>query len=849
MSQKKIFITGVLLILPLILPAQVTSTQQRVIQVKLEQEIAPQVQAAALNAIPGKMLSVGITSLDSKNKKYSARKMRRIFSDAGKFEQKHRKHGLHLWYEIYFEEDINVESVAKDYAMDNNIEKASPIYNVSFVGFNEADYHNSNITTNIQAAPASAPTNDPLMYNQWHYNNTGTATRSVAGVDIRLFDAWQTTMGNNDLIVAIVDGGVDYRHEDLAGNMWVNRPELNGIPGLDDDGNGYIDDVYGYNFVSDTGPIAAHDHGTHVAGTVGAVNNNGIGVAGVAGGSGAGNGVRLMSCQIFENNKRGLGTTTPNAIVYAADQGAIILQNSWGYEKPGVYNSADLDAINYFIATAGTDENGDPLPNTYMVGGIVIFAAGNDGTNALWYPGAFPQVFSVAAVGPDGQKAYYSNYGSWVDITAPGGVTDVSGRGVYSTLPGNKYGYKQGTSMACPHVSGIAALVLSKYGHPAYTPDSLRERLLHNPISLEEWDPYYAPLMGAGLINAKSALAPYVKVTGISLPASQEVQVDRSLKLTPGFQPADAFNQAVQWTSSNEQIAGISTKGVITGISEGGATITATTMEGGYTASCLITVSKVRVTGVSLSASTMAIEPGQRERLTATISPEDANDKTLVWSSSNSTVASVDNNGWVTAHQYGTSTITVTAVDGGYTAACLLSVVTFVSGVEFPYTYLNLLKGKEIQAVAIVKPENASNKNISWSIDNTAIATVNTSGLVTGVGPGVTSLRVITADGGYSSLCSINVFSGERAPEAFSPNNDGINDYFEFTLDDQKTYALQVFDNSGQFYYRSDDYKNNWDGIANTGANSGNKVLPGTYFYQLISNTGDKISGYVVIKY
>ena len=133
----------------------------------------------------------------------------------------------------------------------------------------------------------------------------------MAGADINLFDAWNVTTGNPEVVVAIIDGGVDYSHEDLARNMFVNQAELNGIDGVDDDGNGYVDDIYGFNFCTNTGAVYPHSHGTHVAGTVAAVNNNGIGVAGVAGGDGSANsGVRMISCQAFDS-RNGVPSANP----------------------------------------------------------------------------------------------------------------------------------------------------------------------------------------------------------------------------------------------------------------------------------------------------------------------------------------------------------------------------------------------------------------------------------------------------------------------------------------------------------------------------------------------------------
>ncbi|HEY4651958.1 MAG TPA: S8 family serine peptidase, partial [Pontibacter sp.] len=363
-------------------------------------------------------------------------------------------------------------------------------------------------------AAGELPFNDPYLKSQWHYKNAGQTAVSAPGADINLFKAWEVQTGKPNVIVAIIDGGIDVKHEDLKQNMWVNEAELNGKPGVDDDGNGYADDIYGYNFTNRSGNIIAHDHGTHVAGTVGAVNNNGIGVGGVAGGSGKGDGVKLMSAQVFTNEGSG---GFAQALVYAADNGAVIAQNSWGYQNPGVYEQAVLDAIDYFIEEAGNYE-GSP-----MRGGIVIFAAGNDNADGKWWPGYYEKTLAVSSLGPDNKRAYYSNFGSWVDIAAPGGdVTYGQDHGVLSTLPNNKYGYMQGTSMACPHVSGIAALVISQLGGSGFTPTQLRTQLVTAVHNIDGINPDYAGKLGTGLVDARLALN---KNEGIAPAAITNLQV------------------------------------------------------------------------------------------------------------------------------------------------------------------------------------------------------------------------------------------------------------------------------------------------------------------------------------
>ena len=223
------------------------------------------------------------------------------------------------------------------------------------------------------------PFNDPELEWQWHYYNDGSLDPELCkdGADINLLNAWKYTAGDNRVIVAVCDGGVMANHPDLADNMWVNEAEMSGAAGVDDDGNGYVDDIHGYNFVADSGNVTADDHGTHVAGTISAVNNNGFAVCGIAGGTGNGDGVRLMSLQIFEGEDGCYQHQLAQAFKYAADNGAVIINNSWGYDVAGYKNDGEYEqwdsvlknAIEYFETNAGLDGT--------MTGGVAIFAAGN----------------------------------------------------------------------------------------------------------------------------------------------------------------------------------------------------------------------------------------------------------------------------------------------------------------------------------------------------------------------------------------------------------------------------------------------------------------------------------------
>lgn len=363
----------------------------------------------------------------------------RLFPHAGEYEPRTREAGLHRWYRITYNDKIAITKVQTDFMEIPGVEIFEPTRRISI---------NSRF-------------NDPKFDTQWHYFNDGSISYEFKkGADINVSAVWENfTTGDRSVVVAVVDEGVDYLHEDLAANY-----------------------INGKNFGSG-GKVTPGDHGTHVAGTIAAINNNGIGVSGIAGGDAEAGipGVGILSCQIFAGN---LPAGEAEAIKWAADNGAVICNNSWGYTyatEEGAKNAeipSDLKAaIDYFIQFAGCDNDGKQLPDSPMQGGVVICAAGNDAWK--YNPiGEYEPVVAVGAIGPDYTKAYYSSYGEWVDIAAPGGTAKTNEGMVYSTIADNGYGYMQGTSMACPHVSGAAALIVSYFGGPGFTNEMLLERLI-----------------------------------------------------------------------------------------------------------------------------------------------------------------------------------------------------------------------------------------------------------------------------------------------------------------------------------------------------------------------------------
>lgn len=410
--------------------------------------------------------------------------MRRLFQHGGKFEERMRRYGLHLWYKVEYDES---QSVTKGgFSLD--------VPGVELIEFNPRVEIVGNPEIVEVSVPrkattsATAPFDDPQLKDQWSYYNNGTAFSSTSGCDVNVYPVWRSyKAGSEEIIVGVVDTGIDFNHEDLADNMWINEDKKG-------------DNRFGYNFATNSFTVHPQDHGTHVAGTIAAVNNNGIGVCGIAGGDAKKKvkGVRLMSCQIFDGQKQGSGA---EAIVWSCNHGAIISQNSWGSTVQTSTSAALKTAVDYFTDNAGFDEKGNQVGP--MAGGLVVFAAGND-NSTLPYGSDYERMFVVASVGADYRRAYYSNHGPWVHISAPGGDAK-KGNQILSTYPGNKYGLAQGTSMACPHVSGVAALILANKMSKGFKSSDLRKLMEDTAVDIESVNKGVG--MGAGLVNAYGAIA------------------------------------------------------------------------------------------------------------------------------------------------------------------------------------------------------------------------------------------------------------------------------------------------------------------------------------------------------
>ena len=469
-------------------------------------------QAQMSKTRSGKATRSGIPSTDEVLDILGSYSFERVFPVDANTEARTREAGLHLWYTVKFDKSTDLKAAAE------RLKQLGEVTKVQTNGRIKRAYNTDSkriylsdkaLQQKATRAAASGEPDDPGFAYQWHYRNLGAGNYGFenlndnhagaeAGCDVNAVEAWKTCVGDPSVIVAVLDEGVMYTHPDLAPNMWCNPGETSQGAKADGDGNGYEGDLHGYNFVEESGNITWSDandsgHGTHVAGTIAAANNNGIGVSGVAGGDGTPNsGVKIMSCQIFSGQNSVTLAGEARAIKYAADNGAVILQCSWGYNSsesselsgytPGPATEKEWaetyplekEALDYFINNAGS-------PNGVIAGGIAVFAAGNEYAGNPAFPGAYSKCVSVASLAADYTPACYTDFGSLVTLSAPGGDLEYYGKigetedeywaetgeqkgAVLSTLVKNgqpAYGYMEGTSMACPHVSGVAALGLS----------------------------------------------------------------------------------------------------------------------------------------------------------------------------------------------------------------------------------------------------------------------------------------------------------------------------------------------------------------------------------------------------
>ncbi|HGY55724.1 MAG TPA: PKD domain-containing protein [Caldithrix abyssi] len=400
------------------------------------------------------------------------------------------------WFRVNFTAKVDPEQVAREYRALPGVIDAQPI--------------------GVHRLDARIP-NDPSFSTQWHLDNSNDH-------DMDAPEAWDIETGNSDIIVAILDTGVRYYHKDLGGanaspsnpeaargNMWINWAEKNGSAGVDDDGNGYIDDWIGWDFVDGKSGVSGEDattpdndprdfngHGTHTSGIVGAINNNNYGVGAVAGGwnngsqTETGNGVKVMALRIgwsgyyfiWETGYVDMGFAA-DAFYYAADNGARIASCSWGSSNSGGLG----DAIDYFLAG----------------GGLIFKSAGNNSDEATDYMTDRTDIIAVASTDQNDVKSDFSSYGTWVDISAPG--TDIySTYHDHNNADADDYASLSGTSMASPNAAGVAALIWSR--HPDWTADQVKQRLFDTADNIDgiSGNSSYAGKLGAGRVNAYNAV-------------------------------------------------------------------------------------------------------------------------------------------------------------------------------------------------------------------------------------------------------------------------------------------------------------------------------------------------------
>ncbi|MFH2034171.1 MAG: S8 family serine peptidase [Candidatus Margulisiibacteriota bacterium] len=453
--------------------------------------------AHAADYVPGEVLvkiKPGVKSLSDSSvaSRFKARAASKIFRGKNTRIKSSTSNVANI-YRLQFAKDINVPEMAKSIARESDVIFAEPNF-IYYIDRTPDDFYFIDY---------------PAAQNQWGLFKIGCGTTEGSS-------AWNSSQGDANTIIAIVDTGIQWDHPDLSGNVWINTNE---IPdnGIDDDANGYVDDYRGWDFVnSDKNPTDDNGHGTHCSGIASAVTNNSTGIAG------AGWNCKVMAAKAGNASGSFSSADSAAAITYAANNGAQIISMSWGSaSESATITSAISDAL--------------------AADCILFAAAGNDGTDDVHYPAATTNVISVASTDVNDLKSGFSNYGSWIDISAPGGGgSGTSAGNIYSTYPTNTYAYSYGTSMATPLAAGLAGLVRSKYSTLTWT--QVRDIILNNATDIDALNPAYAGQLGSGRINALASLdtvSPTVSIispsTGESFVKGARIDINWTATDTSGF--------------------------------------------------------------------------------------------------------------------------------------------------------------------------------------------------------------------------------------------------------------------------------------------------------------------------
>ena len=408
-----------------------------------------------------RVVRTGIKSIDELNNEYGVQTLVPLGQN------RNDKSQLFV-YKVHFSDDIDVYSMAEEYENNPHILFAEPN------GFYEE---------------AVIP-DDPYFDELWGLHNTG-QTGGTPDADIDAIETWDIHTGDEDTIIAIIDSGIDYYHEDLSEKIWINHGEdINGngivddedFNGIDDDQNGFIDDLRGWDFVyNDNNPNDIRTHGTHCSGTAAALSDNGIGISGVCWNS------VIMAVKVLNDDGQGYWTDIADGIVYAADMGADVISMSIQGQSYSDYLAL---AVDYALSKDV----------------VLVACAGNWNSQIISYPAGYDGVLSVAATDHNDKKASFSNFGEWIYVSGPG--VDI-----LSTEPSDSYGYKSGTSMATPHVAGLAALIRSYV--PSFTYHEVLQRIIEYTDNIDDVNPGYEGLLGSGRINAYEALPKYEHNIGV----------------------------------------------------------------------------------------------------------------------------------------------------------------------------------------------------------------------------------------------------------------------------------------------------------------------------------------------